>query len=129
MYDIFIKNYRFELLLEKTDQSKYIGYYFTPKNNKELKTAVDEWCDNRVKALIKYGDINSWNTTYIISMFRIFYDKVNFNKDISDWNVSNVTDMTEMFCEAKSFNQDIGGWDVSNVKNMRYMFGHATNFL
>jgi len=54
LYDIFINNNKFE------------NIYFTPKSYNELKTAVNEWCNNdndnnnynKDEALIKYGDIN-----------------------------------------------------------------------
>ena len=116
LYSIFIKNNKFE------------EYFFTPKSYEELKTAVDEWCDNRVKALIKYGDINSWNTTYITDICKLFIYKFNFNDDISDWNISNVEDMERMFSSAVSFNQPLNNWNVSNVKNMSHMFNYASNF-
>jgi len=82
LYNIFINNNKFE------------NMYFTPKSYKELQTAVDEWCDNTDKPLIKYGDINSWNTTYITSMEELFYYKYRFNDNISDWNISNVPDIS-----------------------------------
>ena len=114
--NIFIENNKFE------------KYYFTPKSYEELKTAVDEWCDNKKEALIKYGNINSWNTTYITNMKVLFNDKQNFNDNISDWNVSNVTNMNCMFYNAESFNQPLNNWNVSNVENMEDMFCCATSF-
>ena len=48
LYNIFINNNKFE------------NYYFTPKSYEELINVVNKWCDNKDKALIKYGDINSW---------------------------------------------------------------------
>ena len=38
-------------------------------------------------------DLNSWNTSNVISMSGIFYKAINFNQDISNWNVFNVTSM------------------------------------
>ena len=116
LYNIFIENNKFE------------KYYFTPKSYKELQTAVDEWCDNKKEALIKYGNINSWNTTYITNMARLFYHKTNFNEDISDWNIKNVTIMNGMFSNSKNFNQPLNNWDVSNVEEMNYMFSYAKKF-
>ena len=116
LYNIFIKNNKFE------------EYFFTPKSYEELKTVVNEWCDNREKALIKYGNIKSWNTTYITNMKVLFNDKQNFNEDIIDWNVSNVENMSYMFHSAISFNQELNNWNVSNVKDMSGMFRYATNF-
>ena len=105
--------------------------YFTPKIYNELITAVDEWCDNnniKDKALIKYGDINSWNIIYITNINQLFYHKYNFNDNISDWNVSNVKDISNMFYCASSFNQELNNWNVSNVKYMGSMFYNSKSF-
>jgi len=116
LYYIFINNNKFE------------NIYFTPKSYKELKTAINEWCGNennnynKDEALIKYGDINSWNTTYITNMNQLFYHKYNFNDNITDSNVSNVKNMKRMFYCALNFNQELNNWNVSNVTNMDYMF-------
>ena len=51
---------------------------FEPKTNEELKEAVDIWCNNKEKALNKYGEINTWNTINITSMNYLFKDKIYF---------------------------------------------------
>ena len=114
LYDIFIYNNKFE------------NMYYTPESNEELQTAVNEWCNNKDETLIKYGDINSWNTIYITSMKMLFCYKRNFNDNISDWNVSNVENMRGMFYNNVSFNQELNNWDVSNVKDMNCMFSNIS---
>ena len=48
----------------------YIG--FTPKSKEELKEAVKLWYSNKKKAIIKYGDINTWNVQNITDMSQLF---------------------------------------------------------
>ena len=97
------------------------------QNTSELQTAVNSWINNKTLALNKYGEINTWDTSLITNMNRLFSSKPTFNDDISNWNVSNVTDMAYMFASASSFNQDISQWNVSSVKDMERCFT-ATNF-
>ena len=116
LYNVYINNNKFE------------SNYFTPKNKKELQTAVNEWCSNKEEAILKYGNIGYWNTIYIIYMKQLFYYKTEFNDNIEDWNTSNVTDMTGMFYNAKSFNQRLNNWNTSNVIYMNYIFECALSF-
>ena len=78
---------------------------FTPISKKELQTAVDLYCDNKKEAIEKYGTIEKWDTSFIVDMSELFYDKRYFNDNINNWNVSNVKNMTNMFCRASNFNQ------------------------
>ena len=73
-------------------------------------------------------EINSWDTSNVTTMRRMFEGVSNFNKDISAWDTSNVTDMERAFANADSFNQDIGDWDISNVTNMDRMFENNDSF-
>ena len=122
------------------------GYLF--KTNNELKEAVTNWVDNREKALEKYGEINTWNTSKITDMRHLFYapiiylenlsenqkkeniiyKKSIFNDDISNWDVSNVTNMERMFENCSKFNQPLNKWDVSNVEKMLKMFSNCSSF-
>jgi len=72
-----------------------------------------------------YGEINTWDTSFITDMSRLFLYERSFNGNITDWDVSSVTDMSEMFEQAYSFNQNISGWDVSNVTDTIKMFDEA----
>ena len=125
LYNIYLINNKFE------------DNYFTPKDKIELIEAVHNWCKNREEAILKYGDINYWNTIYITNMNSLFYTEYNeytgytisyFNDNISDWNTSNVSNMTSMFINARNFNQDISNWDITNVQSINYMFYSASNF-
>ena len=120
---------------------------FKPETKEELKTAVNEWVLNKTIAESKYGDINTWDTSLITDMSRIFahgylqfngdasnwdvskiIDMSQFNDNISNWDVSNVTDMSNMFNGAIAFNGDISKWNVSAVTNMERMFRYANAF-
>jgi surface protein len=91
------------------------------RNDDDIQTVVNEWCDNPVAAEVKYGHISKWNTSLVTNMMELFKDKKEFNDDISKWNVSSVTNMSDMFSWTP-FNGDISGWNVSSVTNMSDMF-------
>lgn len=139
-----------------TEQFLIHGGY-TPKNNGELRVAVDLWCDNKEEFLRTHRNchIKDWNVSLITDMSYLFQQKTNFNDDISNWDVSRVNnmrymffrcfsfnqpldkwgdklsrvkDMSYMFNLATAFNQDLNGWDVSNVDDVSYMFDSATAF-
>ncbi len=86
---------------------------FKPKNKDKLQEAVDLWCENKEKALNKYGHISIWDTSLINDMKELFVNKDYFNDNINNWNVSSVTDMSNMFYKASSFNQPLNSWNVS----------------
>ena len=119
-----IKLYTSNLILYNIfiDNNKFKSNYFTPKTNKELYKAVDEWYHNKKLSIIKYGDIGYWNTIYITDMHKLFEYKSRFNDDISDWNTSNVIDMKYMFSDCYYFNQDISNWDIKNVITITGIF-------
>lgn len=73
-------------------------------------------------------DLNSWDTSTVTNMARLFSAATSFNGNISAWNTSNVTDMSSMFSFAENFNQDISSWNTANVTNMMSMFFRATVF-
>ncbi len=105
------------------------------RSDSDIKKAVNDWCEDPVKATAKYGHISKWNTSLVTNMNRLFSHKKNFNDDISKWNVSNVTDMRYMFNgyiegqEAVSaFNGDISKWNVNNVTTMEGMLACAVSF-
>ena len=101
---------------------------FKPKTNKELKVAVDLWCENKENALKLYGHIYNWNTCLITNMDYLFSYKTNFNENINYWDVSNVINMSCTFLYAESFNKPLNKWNVSNVQDMRAMFSNARSF-
>jgi len=80
---------------------------FMPQTNGELKEAVNIWCNDKEKALERYGEINTWNTINITSMKKLFIDKINFNDSVLNWNTSNVTNMERVFSGCGNFNQPL----------------------
>jgi surface protein len=111
------------------EKQEYLkSLYFIPKTNKELKTAVNEWCDDKYRALVKYGNISLWLTGNITDMSDLFNDNFHFNDCIKDWDTSSVIDMGFMFYHVISFNQPLNNWDTSSVTNMGDMFSYAFKF-
>ena len=53
------------------------------------------------------GDISSWNTAKVTTMYGMFNDATAFNQDISSWNTAAVTNMSFMFNDAAAFNQPL----------------------
>ncbi|MEK7112501.1 MAG: BspA family leucine-rich repeat surface protein [Patescibacteria group bacterium] len=116
LYNIYLNNNKFE------------DYYFTPKDRNELLYAIDKWCNKKEEAILEYGHISYWNTSYIINMANLFSSFEDFNDNINEWNTSNVNDMSNMFYDVDNFNQPLENWNTSNVNDMSYMFYGAHNF-
>ena len=65
-------------------------------DSSSLGGVVDEWYkggEARATVVAKYGEIEIWDASDVISMKFVFYAKSNFNEDISKWDVSSVTNM------------------------------------
>jgi len=45
-------------------------YYLdqTLLNNSNIRSAVNDWCDNRDKAELRYGHISYWNTSHVTNI-------------------------------------------------------------
>jgi surface protein len=77
------------------------GCYSASSNNKctdssSLGGVVDEWIKGgteRATVVDKYGEIEIWDTSDVLSMESVFLSKSTFNEDISKWDVSSVTTM------------------------------------
>jgi surface protein len=111
------------------EKQEYLkSLYFIPKTKQELKTAVNQWCDDREGALLKYGDISLWITGKITDMSKLFQNKRNFNDCIKDWDTSAVIIMGHMFYDAFKFNQPLNNWNTSSVVYMEHMFHNAKSF-
>ena len=90
------------------------------------------------RKLVGNSTFNSWDTSTITTMRRMFSKAEKFNQPIDNWDTSNVTSMYAMFfcwpAEANddtfpdAFNQDISGWDTSKVTDMGSMFVYNPNF-
>jgi surface protein len=111
-----------------------VNYPFTDKA--ELVLAVDLWINDKPAAILKYGQIDTWDTSAVDDMSELFDGKTTFNDDISNWDTANVTRMESMFEQATAFNnggQPLPGdqankWNTSSVTNMNGMFGNAVAF-
>ena len=109
---------------------------FQPRTKVELEAAVDGWtaspqtitADSPVpsgQGSGTYGEMNTWDVSFISDMSFLFNGKQDFNEDISNWDVSNVTNMTMMFYNT-AFNQDIGGWNTLKVTDTNSMFNSSS---
>ena len=72
-------------------------------------------------------DIGLWDTSTVISMFRMFSGHRTFNQPIGDWNTSQVVHFNQMFDGATVFNQDLTKWDVSahNKAMVKYAYSQG----
>ena len=59
----------------KNRKIKKGGFKF---NNETLKTAVNEWCEDRTAAISQYGHISDWDTSSVTNMKTLFEDKGSF---------------------------------------------------
>ena len=98
------------------------------RTNRDIKVAVNKWCENPIEAEAIYGHISFWDVSAITSMTILFYDKSSFNEDLSRWNVSACADMENMFFRASSFTSDLSEWSTGNVESMSHMFYGASSF-
>ena len=90
-----------------------------PQSTEELQVAINLWIeDNSSPSLEYFGDINTWNVSFITDMSNLFANQPYFNDDLSFWDVSNVENMENMFSGASSFNQNISEWNISSVTNI-----------
>ena len=46
-----------------------------------IRTAVEAWFANRDAAKDQYGPIASWNTSEVIDMYSLFFNKTGFNEN------------------------------------------------
>lgn len=65
-----------------------------------------------------FASMETWDTSQVSSMYRMFYSNTVFNQPIGSWNTSNLKNTSLMFYLCSSFNQPIGAWDVSGVTDM-----------
>ena len=95
-----------------------MGKKYQPSCKKELKELLEKD--------VRLGDID---TSLITDMTELFRDSMRKNFDgLETWDTSNVTGMSRMFCMAEYFNHPIECWDVSKVRDMSYMFSEAVRF-
>ena len=119
--------------------------YKFPNDNTAIRSAVNQWCDDKTAAEAKYGHISTWDVSAINSFSRLACELTvckkayehngmvagtceGFNEDISMWDVSNGTDFSYAFAGCSKFDQPIGKWDVSKATAIWSMFDAATIF-
>lgn len=74
------------------------------------------------------NNINTWNTSSVLDMTRLFNNASLFNQPIGNWNTSNVTSFYMMFAYAYQFNQPLDNWNTGNAINMQGLFTAAIAF-
>ena len=111
--------------------SKMHPLIIPPFTNKTLRRAVKDYLaggDRKKRIVEKYGEISTWDTSKVTSMYGLFCGATSFNQPLNKWDVSKVTNMEAMFWGATSFNQPLNKWNVSKVTDMSYMFAAARSF-
>lgn len=97
-----------------------------------VDACFEESFDGDCKCLDKCGEaglpISKWNTTGIIYMQNLFYDRAFFNQDLSEWDTKSVIRMDDMFRNAVAFNGNLSSWSVSLVQDASNMFNGASTF-
>jgi len=97
-----------------------------------VDACFEESFDGDCKCVNKCGEaglpISKWNTTGIIYMQNLFYNRSYFNEDLSEWNTKSVIRMDDMFRNASAFNGDLNSWSVDLVQDASNMFNGASMF-
>ena len=79
--------------------NRYQFEYGTPcTDSSSLGGVVDEWIkggEATATVVAKYGEIEIWDTSDVLSLNSVFNRKSTFNEDISKWDVSSVTNMQQ----------------------------------
>jgi surface protein len=92
-------------------------------NNKTLRAALKDYFKNPSTI-----DLNTWDTSEVTDMSKLFKNKDKFNKPLNSWNTANVTKMNDMFFNCKEFNQPLDQWNTSIVTDMDIMFVNCVKF-
>ena len=97
-----------------------------------VDACFEESFDGDCKCVNKCGEaglpISKWNTTGMIYMQNLFYNRSYFNEDLSEWNTKSVIRMDDMFRNASAFNGDLNSWSVDLVQDASNMFNGASMF-
>lgn len=94
---------------------------YTKLFNHNIRDAVDLHKIDPMKAILKYGKIEDFDTTNVTDFSGLF-QKFYYDVDLSQWNVSNATTTFAMFRGFKHFTGKIDGWKLQNNKNASHMF-------
>ena len=93
-----------------------------------LRQAVGAWIANATGAHAMYGEINTWDTSEVKTMNRLFYRKGTFNNNIDSWQTDSVKTFDGMFNSAQVFDQPLNSWQTGSVATMASMFNGAIAF-
>jgi hypothetical protein len=93
----------------------------------DLAAAVASWRADPNATALRYGDINTWDTSQCTQMNDLDFGPT-FNEPLSGWTTSRVVTMSAMFWNARTFNQPLITWDTSSVNDMSAMFYNAVSF-
>jgi len=105
------------------------GNTFTPLRDDDLRQAVLMWDQDDKMAKDVYGDIETWNTTFITNFRGLFADtQSSFKYDLNAWDVSRILSFHGLAQNAPNFQADISAWDTSKVIDMSQMFAGALAF-
>lgn len=66
--------------------------------------------DDSSQFYIRDIKIDSWDTSNVTNMYRMFSGQMHFNCDLSTWNVSNVEDIDFAFHGCYKLRCDLSGW-------------------
>lgn len=90
-----------------------------------IGTTEVEYMFGDCSSLTTIPSINSWNFSFVISMFSMFYQATNYNQDMNSCDVSSVKYMNSMLSRT-AFDQDIGSWPIISVLMADAMFFETT---
>ena len=65
--------------------------------------------------------VDSWNTSAVTSIYRMFSDTAIFNGNVSGWSTSNITNANRAFYNSDSFDQDISAWTVPQMNLHQFL--------
>ncbi|WP_233706266.1 BspA family leucine-rich repeat surface protein [Helicobacter felis] len=102
-----------------------LSFVFCSVNN-QLDAVVNG--DPRAFTRKSFDGLETWDTSHVTNMERMFCRAVFFNHNISNWNVSRVENMTSMFEGCEIFNQPLNSWNVSRVEGIDLMFSGCKSF-
>ena len=74
-----------------------------------------------------YSGINTWDTSKVKSMSRMFANNENFNVELSFADTSSLEDMSYMFAGCKKYDKKIN-FSTKNVKNMEGLFKGSESY-
>jgi surface protein len=74
------------------------------------------------------ADLRHWNTARVTNMMGVFWKTSQFNQPLNKWDTSRVMDTSRMFADAQAFDQDLSSWKTSQMQDTSFMFLQAASF-